>query len=105
MHSACRGCDHWTCVNAEFERVGSWNIEQGILSYLAKHPDAGDTVEGIVQWWLLEQRIERQVAETQNELHKLVCQGLVHEFNDASDRVHYRVNPTRQTEIRRILNL
>ena len=28
-----------------------------ILAYLSDNPDAGDTFEGIVEWWLLNQRI------------------------------------------------
>jgi hypothetical protein len=79
-------------------------LAEQILMYLAKNPDAGDTIEGIVQWWLLEQRIENQVAETTRELRMLVDLGLVLEVESAEGRVYYRVNRRRQTEIREMLS-
>jgi len=46
-------------------------IAREILAYLAEHPDSQDTLEGIVQWWLLERKIKYQrnlVEEAINEL-------------------------------------
>ena len=34
-----------------------------ILAYLVEHPKAQDTVEGIVEWWLLERAIKYQKTQ------------------------------------------
>jgi hypothetical protein len=70
-----------------------------ILRYLTGHPDASDTFEGIVQWWLLERRIERRMTETKKGLQMLVAKGLVLETRAADSRMHYRLNPEKQKEI------
>ena len=63
-----------------------------ILAYLAEHPDAEDTLEGIMQWWLLEQRIKHWTAEAQGALDELVAEGFVLERRDSDGRAHYRLN-------------
>ncbi len=47
-----------------------------IMEYLARHPDAQDTLDGIVQWWGLEQRRREstpQITETIAQLVELGC--------------------------------
>ncbi|MGD9006406.1 MAG: hypothetical protein PVG41_00730 [Desulfobacteraceae bacterium] len=46
-----------------------------IRQYLSAHPDAADTLEGVVNWWLLRQRYERAVAMVSEALELLVQQG------------------------------
>jgi hypothetical protein len=57
------------------EDVEQW-VRAVILRHLGESPDAADTQEGIVEWWLLEQRVavERVV---ENVLEALVAEGLV----------------------------
>lgn len=52
-------------------------LSDEILSYLRAHPQAFDTVEGIVEWWLPRQRYEEAVDRVQQALDELVAQGLV----------------------------
>ncbi|MBI3796369.1 MAG: hypothetical protein HY268_05270 [Deltaproteobacteria bacterium] len=78
-------------------------IAYEILSYLVKHTAAQDTVEGIVEWWLLEQKIKRHTAQVKNALAELVAQGLVLEQLGKDARVHYRMNRRRIEEIRALL--
>jgi hypothetical protein len=68
-----------------------------------EHPDASDTYEGIVHWWLLERRIERQMTETKLGLQMLVADGLLLETRAADSQTRYRVNPKKQKEIRALL--
>jgi len=79
-------------------------LGEEILNYLGKHVEAGDTVEGIVQWWLLEQRIEQGISETKRELQGLVAKELLQEVPVEGGRVYYRLNPTKQEEIQRTLD-
>ncbi|HEV3469720.1 MAG TPA: hypothetical protein VG148_10395 [Pyrinomonadaceae bacterium] len=75
-----------------------------ILSYLAEHEEAQDTVEGIVEWWLLEQRIKQQTVGVKRALAALVGTGLVLERKGRDARLHYRINRHRMQEIRALLS-
>lgn len=74
-----------------------------ILTYLAEHPDSSDTLEGIVQWWLLERRIEHQIAIVEQALAELVAKGLVVENKGRDGRIHYRINRRKHGEIQAFL--
>ena len=50
-------------------------LSQKILSYLGKHPEAGDTLEGIVTWWLDQERIDRIVDDVADTLKNLEQKG------------------------------
>lgn len=52
-------------------------IAEEISRYLAEHPDAADTVDGITQWWLARIRVEEAVIDVQQALHSLVRGGAV----------------------------
>jgi len=68
-------------------------IEDEIIAYLGENPDAEDTVEGVVQWWLLEQRIQRTTAEVKAALDELVARNLVEVRQGTDERIYYRANP------------
>lgn len=74
-----------------------------VLAYLADHPEAQDTLEGIVQWWLLERYIADETQKVREALVELVRQGLLIEKRNGSSRLHYRIAPGRQEEIRSVL--
>ena len=52
-------------------------LSQRIISYLKKHPEAGDTLEGIVTWWLEQERIDRVVDDVADVLRSLEKKGAV----------------------------
>lgn len=52
-------------------------MANAITQYLNKHPQAADTLEGIVHWWLLRQRYERAVTLVGDALELLVQQGIL----------------------------
>jgi DNA-binding PadR family transcriptional regulator len=74
-----------------------------ILAYLADHPDSGDTLEGIVEWWLLERKIKRQTANVREALTELVAKGWVLEYKGRDARTYYRLNRRKHEEIRALL--
>lgn len=71
-----------------------------ILAYLVRHPDAQDTLAGIVRWWLLEERISYWTAQVNEVLGELVAQDLVLERTCSDERVHYRINQSAMERIR-----
>jgi hypothetical protein len=75
-----------------------------VLAYLFDNPSAQDTVEGIVEWWLMTQRIKQQTAKVKAALGELVALGLVHERVGRDGRKHYRVNRRAASEIRSLLS-
>ena len=78
-------------------------IANEILAYLVKHPEAQDTLEGITEWWLLEQRIRHAVAEVEGVLHDLVTKDLLVTRQCTDGRTYYGLNRAREREIRRYL--
>ena len=74
-----------------------------LLAYLVEHEEAQDTFEGIVEWWLLEQRIKQQTAEVRNVLSDLMAKGLVVERKGRDGRSRYSINRRRVDEIRKLL--
>jgi Fe2+ or Zn2+ uptake regulation protein len=52
-------------------------IIERIMKYLQEKPEAGDTLEGISQFWLEFERVDHSVDEVSNALESLVRQGAV----------------------------
>ena len=75
-----------------------------ILAYLARNPDASDTLEGITEWWLLDQHIERHMAAVEGALAELVAKEFIIERKGKDLRTYYRLNQSKYGEIRSLLN-
>ena len=73
-----------------------------ILAYLYDNPDAGDTFEGIVEWWVLRQRLKFETRNVSEAVKKLVSEGLIEEHEEADSHI-YRVNRTKERIIRNML--
>ena len=74
-----------------------------ILAYLVQHPSAQDTLEGILQWWLLERYVERQHLAVASAVEELVGSGLVVARDGRDRRPRYRLNPQRSAEAQAIV--
>lgn len=64
-----------------------------ILAYLRDNPDAQDTLEGIIEWWLLDRRIRDQTSRVKQALAYLSAQGLVVARTGTDSRTRYAVEP------------
>jgi len=78
-------------------------IARKILTYLADHPDAQDTLDGIVQWWLVEQEIKHEIGKVREILSELVKKELLLEHKSMDSRVHYRISRKKYEEIQAML--
>lgn len=78
-------------------------IAREILAYLTEHPEAQDTLGGIVQWWLLERQIKYRIAEIRECLIDLRDKGLIYEIKSGDCQIHYRVNRKMLGEIQRMI--
>jgi len=64
-----------------------------ILDYLATHPDAQDTIDGILHWWVLDAHIRKWAPKIAGTVQQLVEQGFLEQKRSADGNVFYRVSP------------
>ena len=62
-------------MSADEAKIASLAAE--IEQYLASHPSAADSMEGIRRWWLARLRVEEGVLRVQQALELLVTHGAV----------------------------
>ncbi len=62
------------------------------MEYLRKNPHAQDTLEGIAEWWLPQQRIKASKAKLKEVLSDLVTRGLILQSKGKDLQIHYRIN-------------
>lgn len=67
-------------------------IERSVLAYLHSHPQAADTLRGIVNWWLPRQRYEVSCLHIGHVLDRLVAEGLLHRDELPDGEVLYALN-------------
>jgi hypothetical protein len=82
---------------------GKSHIAVEILSYLEENPEAQDTLDGVIQWWLLERKIRYQITLVKEALSQLVKEGWVLEKESLDSPTRYQVNQQRREEIRTLL--
>ncbi|HEY3860533.1 MAG TPA: hypothetical protein VGO59_01490 [Verrucomicrobiae bacterium] len=61
------------------------------MSYLAANPAAEDTLRGVVEWWLLKQRITEATSAVEATLAGLVAKGKLRAEPGPDGRVRYRL--------------
>jgi hypothetical protein len=71
-------------------------VAQEILAYLDIHPDAADSIEGVVQWWIVQQRYLRGLHTVGRALDRLVAEGEVERVQGPDGRPLYRAGPARR---------
>lgn len=62
-----------------------------ILRYISTRPDAGDTLEGVRDWWLARQRYEDSYSDVAAALRLLIERGQAEAVPSADGHVIYRV--------------
>ena len=63
-----------------------------ILHYLLEHPDAKDTRDGILRWWIPQRRDEPDAQTMQDVLDDLVAKGWMYKREAVANRVIYSMN-------------
>jgi hypothetical protein len=79
------------------------HISFDILDYLAEHPDAQDTADGIAQWWILERCVKRHAPLVNEAIQYLVERGFIVGRMAKDSQIHYRINPRKAEEISLLL--
>ncbi|MDZ7288481.1 MAG: hypothetical protein ONB44_00940 [candidate division KSB1 bacterium] len=52
-------------------------MADAILGYLAEHPRASDTLEGIAEWWIMRHQVRVEVNTLERILRQLTNSGLL----------------------------
>lgn len=73
-----------------------------ILDYLVRHPDAKDTIEGILKWWLPENEWDEE--EVQEALDSLTSKGWLTKRQTTASQTVYGMNKDQRKEIDYFLN-
>jgi predicted SnoaL-like aldol condensation-catalyzing enzyme len=69
---------------------------RAIKEYLRKNPNAQDTRDGIIQWWLTQLPAKPREATVKQALDSLVHEGVLSEHKGKDAQVSYRLkNPPR----------
>lgn len=63
-----------------------------ISEYLHKHKQAGDTLEGVARWWMMNQQVNDSLTEVQQALQQLKAQGVVTARKGPDGRTLYFIN-------------
>lgn len=70
--------------DADIDQLGA-----EISDYLSQHPDAADSLDGIVHWWVARQRFDRSATLVQEALERLVEQGVVRRWRSRDGTCYY----------------
>jgi hypothetical protein len=65
------------CMNGDVCLPDKSQIARAILTFLRKHPDAQDTLDGILQGWFLEQGGKYKPAMVREVVKDLVLEGTI----------------------------
>jgi hypothetical protein len=63
-----------------------------ILDYLARHPEAQDTIDGILHWWVLEACIRKWAPKIAETVAQLVERGFLEQSQSADGKIFYHVS-------------
>jgi hypothetical protein len=67
------------------------DIEKMILAYLERNPDAADTAEGIMKFWMHKENAEITIAKVSRTLVKLVRKGRIKAFQSLDGTLYYKL--------------
>lgn len=69
-------------------------LAQAVIDYLAEHPQAMDTLQGIAEWWVMRQKVRVDVEALARVLRQLTEQGILEQIGSEEDaRYHLKEQP------------
>jgi hypothetical protein len=79
-------------------------VIRAILAYCVEHPDAKDTVEGILTWWFPVAEVSWSMEEVRTALEFLTTRGWITSRTIRKSEQIYGVSKERLPEIKDFLN-
>lgn len=88
------------CMNRPDQSNGKKErLKNEILQYLVDHPNAQDTLEGIVGWWLLGRTIKHRTALVKEALDELISEEYITAYQGSDSQTHYKINLRKRKKI------
>jgi hypothetical protein len=84
--------------NAERQTLLAEELTEFLLGYFTEHPRAGDTLEGIAEWWLQRHQVRVVVECLQRVLVRLCEQGVLEGVGTGPTRRYRLRSRNPQTE-------
>ncbi len=78
-------------------------LRRQLLRYCVQHPDAKDTIEGILAWWFPRGSARWSAAEVKTTLDELIRDGLLTGRSVRQSEVIYGVRKEKLSEIEKLL--
>jgi hypothetical protein len=91
------------CVDNGSYGPEAHEIARAILTYLAKNPEAKDTVDGITRWWLQRAWNGSLLREMEHAISLLLSQELLIETRRRGLPPYYHLNEAKREEVSRML--
>jgi len=66
------------------------SVAKEIEEYFDTHPDAGDTLEGIADWWVSRQRLRDEKSLIRAALAHLVTEGVLQKRHHGGREIYMR---------------
>ena len=66
------------------------SVAKEIEEYFDTHPDAGDTLEGIADWWVSRQRLRDEKSLIRAALAHLVTEGVLQKRHHGGREIYIR---------------
>jgi hypothetical protein len=82
------------------KRPNRTEIARKILIYLEQNPEAQDTIEGILNWWILERTVHYEKIRVEQVIDELVSRNFIVARQIAGLPIRYSLNPSKLEEIR-----
>ena len=76
------------CVENDVDAIAA-----EIMAYLNERPLASDSLEGIANWWLVQQAIAKNISLVEQALEQLTSEGKVLKRVNSGKGAVYSLNP------------
>jgi len=90
-------------THTETQHQRHLRLKRELLTYCIEHPDAKDTVEGILRWWFSAGEVSRRADDVKAALDELTAKGWLTSRKIRQSEVIYGLNKDKAAEIRRFL--
>jgi hypothetical protein len=86
--------DASSSMSSESRQVDAQALSDLVLGYLAEHPEAMETLDGIAEWWIDRRLIRVDVEALASALERLTAQGTLEAIGTGRGR-RYRLRSPR----------